>query len=115
MLKKILLLGLFSCWLSQGVTAQTMFTNVADSLGLNVSADAGIALADYNNDGHLDVYIANRYGPNYLFANDGDETFSDVTESAGVGVLDFSLSGTWGDFNNDGFLDLYVAIKESSN
>ncbi|MCD6167221.1 VCBS repeat-containing protein, partial [bacterium] len=84
-------------------------------LRLNVSADMGIALGDYNSDGHLDVYIAYYYGSDYLFANNGDGTFSDVTESAGLGVIDSSLSATWGDFNNDGFLDLYVAVKKGFN
>jgi hypothetical protein len=75
--------------------------------------------ADYDNDGDADLY-AMRGGwladlgehPNSLLRNNGDGTFSDVTEAAGLLALQPSHSAAWGDFNNDGWLDLFVAHEE---
>src|SRR5262249_17646997 len=70
----------------------------------------GAAIGDYDNDGFLDVFITHFAAPNQLFHNNGDGTFSDITERAGVGG-----NGRWGasasffDYDRDGFLDLYVA------
>src|SRR5262249_2902350 len=70
----------------------------------------GAAIGDYDNDGFLDVFITHFAAPNQLFHNNGDGTFSDITERAGV-----SGNGRWGasasffDYDRDGFLDLYVA------
>ena len=68
----------------------------------------GITVGDYDNDGFPDIYLSN-YGNNVLLHNEGDGTFSDVTKraSAGGGNL-FSVGATWFDYDNDGFLDLYV-------
>jgi len=68
----------------------------------------GVAVGDYDNDGHADIYITN-FGPNVLYHNNGDGTFSDVTERAGVSAPAWSSSAAFFDFDNDGYLDLYVA------
>ena len=69
----------------------------------------GVAAADYDNDGDLDLYV-NNYGPNVLYRNNGDGTFSDVTDKAGVGCGDKVGAGaSFLDIENDGDLDLYVA------
>lgn len=68
----------------------------------------GVAVADYDNDGYEDIYIAN-YGPNRLLRNRGDGTFSDVTDLAGVGDPAFGAGCAFVDFDRDGHLDLYVA------
>lgn len=68
----------------------------------------GVTVADYDNDGDQDIYIAN-YGPNVLYRNDGDGTFTDVTDEAGVGGNVWSASSAFCDLDNDGLLDLYVA------
>lgn len=62
--------------------------------------------ADFNNDGHLDLYLANLLTPNVLLQNNGDGSFSDVTPQSGLGDQWDQSSGAWGDYNNDGYPDL---------
>ena len=77
---------------------------------------AGIAWADYDNDGDLDLYwkSADFDVENALFRNNGDATFTDVTEETGTGVLQFVLEAnsqgapSWTDVNHDGYIDLLV-------
>jgi hypothetical protein len=79
----------------------------------------GVALFDYNNDGWLDIFFTNgaaipsleKNSPAYfnrLFRNNGDGTFTDVTEKAGLAGIGYSMGVTAGDYDNDGFVDLYV-------
>ena len=69
----------------------------------------GVTVGDYNNDGYPDMFVSN-YGLNVLYRNNTDGTFSDVTKRAKVagGENDFSVGAVWLDYDNDGFLDLYV-------
>ncbi len=75
---------------------------------------SGVGFADYDGDGHPDLYLVN-CGPdeatsrNTLFRNNGDGTFTDVTDEAGVGHRGQGFAVTWGDYDNDGLIDLYVA------
>ena len=77
--------------------------------------------ADYDNDGHLDVLVLRGAGllgdlgdqPPSLLRNRGDGTFEDVTEKAGLLFFAPSQCGAWGDFDNDGLLDLFVGIESS--
>ncbi len=97
------------------------------------SAGNGITPFDFNDDGLVDLFFANPSGertflpvgpsvkvpgaPNYLMRNNGDGTFSDVAEVAGV-QGDFANStygAAWGDFNKDGFNDLFVANRRDPN
>jgi hypothetical protein len=79
-------------------------------------AGPGVCVADFDGDGYQDIYfvngrdlykrgIANR---NALYRNNGDGTFTDVTEKAGVPGNAYGLGCVWGDYDNDGFPDLYV-------
>lgn len=79
----------------------------------------GVALFDYNNDGLLDIFFTNgaaipsleKTGPgfyNRLFRNNGNGTFTDVTKSAGLEGVGYSMGVAAGDYDNDGFVDLYV-------
>ena len=80
---------------------------------------AGVGLLDYDNDGYLDAYFVNgaaipslkKEGPefwNRLYHNNRDGTFTDFTEKAGVAGEGYGMGVTTGDFDNDGWADLYV-------
>jgi len=72
----------------------------------------GNAWADYDNDGHLDLFLAvgGNIGnlPNRLYHNNGDGTFETIEDSPIVTDLGGTVDGAWADYNNDGFVDLYV-------
>jgi hypothetical protein len=68
----------------------------------------GAAAADFDGDGWQDLYVTN-YGQNVLFHNNGDGTFTDITEKAGVAAPNWSTCATWFDYDNDSKLDLFVS------
>ena len=69
----------------------------------------GCAWGDYNNDGWLDMFVANRLGNNFLYRNNGDGSFTRIGEGQIVSDGGYSNGAAWADYNNDGFLDLFVA------
>jgi hypothetical protein len=84
------------------------FTDVTDKAGVsNERWGFGVAVADYDNDGWPDIYVAN-YGKNRLYHNNRDGTFTDLAEKAGVTHGGWSTGPTWGDYDHDGLLDLFV-------
>ena len=72
------------------------------------------AWGDYDDDGDPDLYVANDFGRNNLYRNNGDGTFDDVARQLGVEDLGAGMSAAWGDYDNDGDLDLYTANMWSS-
>jgi tetratricopeptide (TPR) repeat protein len=77
--------------------------------GIDIYGNNGIAAGDYDNDGFDDLYICQPSGlPNRLYHNRGDGTFEDVTEAAGLGVLDNTPCALFADVNNNGHQDLVV-------
>jgi hypothetical protein len=91
------------------------FTDVTDAAGLpGTGYDMGVAVADYDNDGHPDLFVAGVH-KNTLYHNNGDGTFTDVTTKAGLdrwndpqyGPL-WAITAAWVDVNNDGLLDLVI-------
>jgi hypothetical protein len=71
--------------------------------------------ADFDNDGFLDLYIGHEYDASQLFRNKGDGTFTDVSRAAGVDKVAFTKGATWGDYDNDGYPDLYVSNYAGEN
>jgi hypothetical protein len=76
----------------------------------------GVAIGDYNGDGHDDIFFLNQLGPNALFENKGDGTFVEKTDEAGVALADrISNGATFTDYDNDGDQDLFVTSTRGGN
>ena len=84
------------------------FTDVTQAAGVpDEHYGQGVAVGDYDNDGHPDLFLAN-FGGNTLYRNRGDGTFEDVTEFAGVRGGGWSAAAGFLDYDRDGYLDLFV-------
>ncbi|MCP3978096.1 MAG: CRTAC1 family protein [bacterium] len=89
--------------------ADGRYVEVGEAAGLaDEGYGQGVAIGDVDNDGDLDVYLAN-YGTDQLYRNQADGTFRRETETAGIEDHRWSSSATFCDFDRDGWLDLYVA------
>jgi Tfp pilus assembly protein PilF/peroxiredoxin len=87
-------------------------TVIDGAVGLDVYGNNGLAVGDFDNDGFDDLYICQPAGlPNRLYRNRGGGTLEDVTEEAGVGVLDFTACALFADFDNRGLQDLLVVCS----
>ncbi|MBD3183422.1 T9SS type A sorting domain-containing protein [Candidatus Poribacteria bacterium] len=87
-----------------------VFEDVTEDAGISgLSYSLGAVFGDLDNDGYLDLYVVNNGEPNTLYRNNGDRTFTDVSEQAGVTDPGFGSNVALGDLNDDGFLDMYVA------
>ncbi len=73
------------------------------------------AWADYDNDGDLDLFVGSERFPSQLFRNNGNGTFTEVTRQAGVENNRWAKGAVWGDYNGDGFPDLFVSNMEGEN
>jgi len=84
------------------------FTDVSEAAGVTGEGySMGVAVADYDNDGDTDIFVAGVYH-NILFRNNGDGTFTEVTSKAGIHSDLWSVAAGWVDYDRDGWLDLFV-------
>ena len=110
----VLLVGTDHVALFKG-DGQGHFTDVSHALGLDTLKGhfLGCAVGDYDNDGYPDLFVAGVHR-NTLYHNNGDGTFTDVSDHAGLNKPDtqfgpmWAITGVWVDANNDGLLDLFV-------
>jgi hypothetical protein len=85
------------------------FTDVTDKAGVagGSAFGMGVAVGDYDNDGFPDMFVT-AYGRPTLYHNNGNGTFTDVTEKAGLAAPGWTTSAVWFDYDNDGRLDLFL-------
>jgi len=84
------------------------FEDVTEKAGVGAYGyGMGVAVGDFDNDGHPDIYVTN-FGKNILYHNNGNGTFTDVTAKAGVACGQWSVGANWLDYDKDGYLDLFV-------
>lgn len=95
------------------------FVEITEDAGLNLDNELSFCSAffDYDNDGDQDIYIANDKSPNRnrLYQNNGSGAFTDVSVSSGAGIIIDAMSTTIGDYNNDGWFDIYVTNTNAGN
>ena len=103
-------LGATESYKNQMLRGSDYWRTVLDgACGIDVYGNNGVAAGDFDNDGFDDLYVCQPAGlPNRLYRNRGDGTFEDVTEKAGVGVLDNTACALFADFQNNGLQDLLV-------
>jgi tetratricopeptide (TPR) repeat protein len=86
------------------------FEDISHAAGVDkIAFTKGVVAADYDNDGFADLYVSNLYGGNFLYHNNHDRTFTEVSEKAGVHQPQSQSFATWFfDYDNDGWPDLFV-------
>lgn len=112
--------GTMHCYINDG---KGSFSDVSQSSNLSqLTGGLNIMQTDYDNDGDLDIFVArgawmNKYGeqPKSLLRNNGDVTFTDVTEESGLISMRPTQAAVWRDFNKDGWLDLFIGNEATPN
>jgi hypothetical protein len=91
------------------------FVDIAESAGVGKTGFIkGVVAGDYDNDGYPDLYVSNFRGQHYLYHNNHDKTFTDVTRQAGLDQQGPTFGAWFFDYDNDGWPDLFVAGYYSS-
>ena len=97
-------------------TGKWLFADITEAVGMNINNrrfSFAATWEDYDNDGDQDLYVANDFGRNNLYRNEliegENRRFTDVAAQAGVEDISAGMSVSWGDYNRDGWTDLYVS------
>lgn len=90
------------------------FTRISTPASSDATYSTGCSWGDYNNDGYPDLFVCNTAGNNLLYRNNGIGGFTRITSGAIVNDGGTTNAAVWGDYNNDGYLDLYVSNRGSS-
>lgn len=92
------------------------FSEIATESGISFWGDGvGAAFGDYDNDGDLDIYIPVNDSADLFFQNDGNGTFKDITKNVRISNIGRARSASFGDFDRDGYLDIYVVNEDMPN
>jgi cytochrome oxidase Cu insertion factor (SCO1/SenC/PrrC family)/tetratricopeptide (TPR) repeat protein len=104
---------------------RSLLRNNCDGTFTDVTRQAGLAepatrsqtavWADYDNDGHVDLFVGNEMSPSQLFHNRGDGTFEDVSHAAGIDATAFTKGVAAADYDGDGWVDFYVSNLHGGN
>ena len=123
------ILVLRGAWLQEG-HPNSLLRNLGDGRFQDVTEEAGLLTfhptqtatwGDYDNDGDLDLFIGNESTPDgglhpcELYSNNGDGTFDEVSAQVGLRAIGYVKSVTWGDYTNDGWIDLFVSRYQDTN
>jgi len=105
------------CYESDGMNYNVFTRITVGDIVNDAGKSKGCSWADFNNDGHIDLFVTNAENQNnYLYCNNGDETFAKITEGPVVNDGgDSRGGGSWGDYDNDGDLDLFVSNRLQDN
>jgi hypothetical protein len=116
---KVVATGFKECAAEVGINFRMLFLpqEQGEKFKINLyDHGCGVAVGDFDGDGRDDIYFVNQLGKNVLYRNNGDGTFTDVTDSAGVGLGDrICVGATFIDYDNDGLLDLFVTSTRGGN
>jgi hypothetical protein len=104
---------------------KSLLRNNGDGTFTDATRQAGLAIpatstqtavwADFDNDGHIDLFVGNENAPSQLFHNNGNGTFTEVARQAGVDRVAFTKGVTAADYDNDGYIDIYVSNLGAKN
>jgi hypothetical protein len=108
--------GLSELFLISGTNTMNSFTGITSGeIVADITDSAGAAWADYDNDDDLDLFVANFNHTNFLFKNNGSGYFTKFLSGSIVTDVNNSQNGSWGDYDNDGDLDLFVPNYDQNN
>jgi hypothetical protein len=121
MIGLILFLASLTLLLARNLRAADIFTKVTEGPGSGVANSRGAAWGDYDNDGFIDLFVP-QVGPNgsgsashFLYHNNTNGTFTRVTTGPVAAVVSAGRGGAWGDYDNDGYLDLVLMNQNRPN